>query len=776
LDVVVTRRHGSAVRVYLNKKDGTGGLNTGVDYATGSGPHWLVLKDLDGDGDLDIATANYDASNVSILYNNGNGTYAAAVNVAMTGRPHGIAAGDLNGDGRVDLAVAAYEGQAVKLLLRQADGTYAAGEVFAWSGNNGEAVAIGDVNGDNRDDLFAVQENGTQVRRWYQQAGGVLQEQTPISLGANRYNYVVRLADVTGDGKPDLQVGINGYVLLYENRGAGVFDNYNYVDLNASTFGVVTGDFNGDGRGDVASTTEGRHMVKVFLGRGVEVLPADGSGFLGKGRGNVSSTSDNDYFSFSAKAGDRVFVTTENPGQPPSSGLLYYVYRPEGSEMFYFYTNDRGTGQGQFVAPVTGVYFVRVRYNYQYFGEYRLAVSVQAGTYDLESEDNNNQNQPNGLNWTQTAGARTAAVGGVLTLGDPGDWFSLGYLDEGTQVTLNASKHTPNALSWILDIRNSSGGLVIEAPVNEPTLQYTIPTGASGTYHARIRTSSGADMFARYVLNLTLADVDKPEVTASTLPAEGSTLSTFFGDFSLSFSEILQAATVNNAANYDFRSAGPDGLFDTADDIPYAVALASAYSSGLSASYRIADGPPQPGKYRFQAKTGLLDLYGNGLASVYARTFTVVGVEGYVFESRSNDTFGTATTLAASGAVGAAFGGSWHDGVEYAAGGNYARGLAVGDLDGDGKLDLVTANWSSDTVSVLLGNGNGTFKAAVTSAAPNTPFQVVVGDVNGDGALDVVVTRRHGSAVRVYLNKKDGTGGLNTGCSASRYFRPILSR
>ena len=75
---------------------------------------------------------------------------------------------------------------------------------------------------------------------------------------------------------------------------------------------------------------------------------------------------------------------------------------------------------------------------------------------------------------------------------------------------------------------------------------------------------------------------------------------------------------------------------------------------------------------------------------------------------------------------------------------NYGAGtgpesVAVGDFNGDGKADLAVANWDSDNVSVLLGNGNGTFQAAVNYAAGTDPSSVAVGDFNGDGKADLAV-------------------------------------
>src|SRR2546426_790400 len=65
--------------------------------------------------------------------------------------------------------------------------------------------------------------------------------------------------------------------------------------------------------------------------------------------------------------------------------------------------------------------------------------------------------------------------------------------------------------------------------------------------------------------------------------------------------------------------------------------------------------------------------------------------------------------------------------------------VAVGDLNGDRVQDLAVANSGSNTVSVLLGNGDGTFRAAPTVAAGINPFSVAVGDLNGDGVPDLAV-------------------------------------
>jgi hypothetical protein len=93
------------------------------------------------------------------------------------------------------------------------------------------------------------------------------------------------------------------------------------------------------------------------------------------------------------------------------------------------------------------------------------------------------------------------------------------------------------------------------------------------------------------------------------------------------------------------------------------------------------------------------------------------------------------------------------------AAGPWARSVAVGDFNGDGRLDLAVANYMGDydTVSVLLGNGDGTFQAPRSFAVGRGARSVAVADVNGDGLPDLVVANALSNDVSVLLGNGDGT-------------------
>ena len=87
----------------------------------------------------------------------------------------------------------------------------------------------------------------------------------------------------------------------------------------------------------------------------------------------------------------------------------------------------------------------------------------------------------------------------------------------------------------------------------------------------------------------------------------------------------------------------------------------------------------------------------------------------------------------------------------------FPNSVAVGDFNGDGKSDLVTADGGGDTASVLLGNGNGTFQASRPSAREAEPDSVAVADFNGDGKSDLVTADYNDNTASVLLGNGDGT-------------------
>jgi 5-hydroxyisourate hydrolase-like protein (transthyretin family) len=94
--------------------------------------------------------------------------------------------------------------------------------------------------------------------------------------------------------------------------------------------------------------------------------------------------------------------------------------------------------------------------------------------------------------------------------------------------------------------------------------------------------------------------------------------------------------------------------------------------------------------------------------------------------------------------------------VAYTVGGRPAEARIV-DVSGDGKPDLVVENYNSNTLSILLGNGDGTLKAKVDYATAEGPWSMAIGDVNGDGKTDVVTCNYTASSASVFTSNGNGT-------------------
>ena len=96
----------SSSSVSIRLGDGQGGFSGTTNVAVGSTPFSVAVGDFNGDGQQDIATANFGSSSVSIRLGDGQGGFSGTTNIAVGSRPNSVAVGDFDGDGNQDIATA----------------------------------------------------------------------------------------------------------------------------------------------------------------------------------------------------------------------------------------------------------------------------------------------------------------------------------------------------------------------------------------------------------------------------------------------------------------------------------------------------------------------------------------------------------------------------------------------------------------------------------------------------------------------------------------------
>ena len=220
-----------------------------VTYGVGSYPCSVAVGDLDGDNDLDLATANSGDDEVSVLLNQGDGTFASQVNYGVGDYPVSVAVGDLDGDGDLDLVTGVE--YSISVLLNEGDGTYASQVTYGMEWGS-RSVAVGNLNGDDYLDLVILNYNNT-LSVLLNEGDGTFASQVTYSAGRGPCD--VAVGDLDGDGDLDLVMsnhdGDNVSVLL--NQGDGTFASQVTYGVGDKPNSVAVGDLDGDGHLDLVT-------------------------------------------------------------------------------------------------------------------------------------------------------------------------------------------------------------------------------------------------------------------------------------------------------------------------------------------------------------------------------------------------------------------------------------------------------------------------------------------------------------------------------------------
>jgi hypothetical protein len=647
-------------------------------YPVGSNPEAVAVADFNGDGNLDIAVANSASNSISVLLGKGDGTFGAAVSYATDSTPQGIATGDFNGDGRIDLAVTNSGSNTLSIFLGNGNGTFQSKVDYA-TGRKPWGIAVGKFGGSGSLDIAVTNATDDTVGIFLGNGSGAFSKQVTYNTGTNPSS--VAVGDVNNDGVADLVVANNNdfnTVSVLLGVGNGTFQGDFQYQVAGAPISVALADFNGDGNLDVAVAVAGSqggqptNLVSILLGVG-----------------NGGFQPHEDYpvgvFPTGLAVGD--FNNDGNVDVAVSAG--------NGNTLTVLWGAGTGTFQGQVAAGTGDTPYAAAAGDFNNDGVTDL-VAVNFGENSVSVILSNGKSDTFQDRADYAAGVSPYSITTADFNGD-------GHLD------LAVGNYTAGTVS--VEFGNGDG--TFQAPNAYPAgSPYAL---AVGDFNGdKIQDIAVAD-YTTGTVSILLGIAGGTFQPATTFPVGSEPASIAVGDFNGDGKLDLAVANFHSNTLSVLLGNG-NGTFQAA------------------VTYTVGNGPVSVEQADFNGD-GVLDL------AVVNETDNSVSI----LLGIGNGTFGKQTTYSTG------------------TGGN-PLSLVVGDFNGDAKLDLAVADYQTKEVSVLLGNGDGTFQTVQQYPTGANPSSIVAADFNGDGKLDLALTStplgtNPGNLVSLLLGNGDGTFG-----------------
>ena len=256
--------------------DGHGGfgsnatLNVGLSIS--SGPAFVLTTDVNGDGKLDLISANTGDDTVTVLTNNRSGRFVLDATLTVGKYPVSVAAVDINGNGKIALVSANEYDGTLTVLTNDGSGKFgnnATLNVGSGPSSGPASVVAADINGDGKPGLICANSVDNTLIVLTNNGNGGFGSNATLVVGSGPL--CVTAMDVNGDGKPDLICANSGdgTLTVLTNNGSGGFGSHATLTVGfiAGSYPqfVVAADLNGDGLPDLVSANYYDNSLSVLL-------------------------------------------------------------------------------------------------------------------------------------------------------------------------------------------------------------------------------------------------------------------------------------------------------------------------------------------------------------------------------------------------------------------------------------------------------------------------------------------------------------------------------
>jgi len=230
-------------------------------------PLFIAISDFNADGNLDIVTANYASSTISVALGLGNLTYSPAVNYNVGTNPYKIATGDFNADGKIDLVTPNAGSDNFSILIGNGNGTFMSAVNYS-TGNDPYGILVADFDGDGDQDIATSNYVSNNVAVHMGNGNGTFGGAAYYTVGTRPQ--CLQAADFNNDGALDIAVenGFSNTVNILLGNGNGTFNMGSVLTTGTLPNSLIIGDFNNDGESDVATSNNSSGSISVFTGFG----------------------------------------------------------------------------------------------------------------------------------------------------------------------------------------------------------------------------------------------------------------------------------------------------------------------------------------------------------------------------------------------------------------------------------------------------------------------------------------------------------------------------